>query len=162
LILVCNLERDRGARARRYAWEEYQRLSRLCPVDAIYHGEDHCKNFHEFCNLKFNIIRNALKWLENWPDDLVTDLLETAQHVWLAKNLANAFDPVATRFKMKPSAKFDDRLMEPVGTPIFFQTDSLRPYNTQVGFLVSSGYFVCDRIIKCQVCLASCYSSDSS
>jgi len=82
--------------------------------------------------------------------------------VWRAKNLANAFDPVATYFVLKASAKFDARLMEPLETPTLYQTDRLFGSTTQVEFLVSPGYIVCDRIIKCQVCLASYYSSDSS
>lgn len=158
LILVCNLERVRGAQARRYAWEEFQRLSLLCPVDAIHRGEDDCESFRQFCNAKFRTIQNELKWLEDWPDDLVTDLLEVSKHVWRAQHLALAFDPVAAHFSVKTSDKFNVRLMEPLETPTdFFQNDSL----TQVGFLVNSGYIVLDRIIRCQVCLVPEYSSDS-
>lgn len=162
LMLVCNLESGRGARARRYAWEEYQRLSLLCPVDAIHRGEDHYESFHQFCYVKFTTIRSELNWPEDWPDDLVMDLLEASKHVWRAQNLALAFDPIATSFRVKTSAKFNVRLMEPLETPTLCQTNSLLPSTTQVGFLVSPGYIVLDRIIKCQICLAPDYSLDSS
>lgn len=124
--------------------------------------KNHCMSFHLFCKAKFDILRNELNWLEDWPDDLVKILLEASKHVWRAQHLALAFNPVASSFLVKASQKFDARLMEPLEIPPFVQANSLLPSTNQSRFVVFPGYFVLDRIVKCQVCLASDNDPDSS
>ena len=144
---------DASLSNRMSAWDEYQKLALLSPTDAIDpDGKVYHRNFHMFCNRKFQAIHDELQWWDEWPQSLVEDFLEAMKHVWRAHKLAFSFEPPAAIFCVKTSTTFDPKFMESLDVLTVSQFDSSL-FSSKVGFMVTPGFLVQDRVIKSQVYL---------
>jgi hypothetical protein len=107
-----------------------------------YYSED----FSRFCDRKMSVVVATLAWSRPWPEQLLQCFFVAAKCVWLLHLLAFSFGPPLTILRVQDGRAFDELYMEdilhdrqPVQSPC------------QVKIMVTPGFYVQDRVLKCRV-----------
>ncbi|KZV22805.1 hypothetical protein F511_40521 [Dorcoceras hygrometricum] len=107
-----------------------------------YYSED----FSRFCDKKMNGIVSSLGWTRPWPEQLLQAFFVAAKCIWLVHLLAFSFDPPLRILRVDENRPFEARYEEDV----FTGRQNIQA-SSQVKIMVTPGFYVHDRVIRCKV-----------
>lgn len=106
----------------------------------------HCEDFSRFCDQKMSCIVSMLNWSWPWAEQLLQCFFVASKCIWLLHLLAFSFSPPLVILRVEENRAFDQMYMEDI------HLDKQRSQNPcQVKIMVTPGFYVQDRVLKCRV-----------
>ncbi|KAL6661684.1 hypothetical protein ACP70R_001068 [Stipagrostis hirtigluma subsp. patula] len=107
----------------------------------------YCEDFSRFCDQKMSCIVSTLNWSWPWAEQLLQCFFVASKCIWLLHLLAFSFNPPLTILRVEENRVFDQMYMEDI------VLDKQRSQNnpSQVKIMVTPGFYVQDRVLKCRV-----------
>jgi hypothetical protein len=111
----------------------------------------HCEDLGRFCDQKMSCVVSILNWSWPWAEQLLQCFFVASKCVWLLHLLAFSFVPPLTILRVEEDRAFDQTYMEDVLLDKQRSRNGPPPSSSQVKLMVTPGFYVQDRLLKCRV-----------